>query len=165
VSHLQLDSCSGVLQFVAVCRSVSHSCLNLRCSVLQCVAIRCRVLLQCVAVCCSVLQHAVAVCCTRTNEGSRPSLLLQCVGVCYSMLQRAIELYSSVLPCAVAVYCHVMPCSVAVCYSVLQRVVACCGSELHSHERGIETLTARTSFCEEIHDVGKSLLSCYRERR
>ena len=55
-------------------REAVHACTwnDVRCSVLQCVAVCCSVL-QCVAVCCSVLQ-CVAVCCS----------VLQCVAVCCS---------------------------------------------------------------------------------
>jgi len=102
---------NSVLQYVAVCCSVSSSdtndgigtpmCVMNRvkcCSVLQCVAVCCSVL-QCVAVCCSVLQ-CVAVCCSASVMNR-----VKCVVVCCIMLQ-----------CA------------AVCCSVLQCVAVCCSA-------------------------------------
>ena len=68
---------------------------DLRCGVLQCVAVWCSVV-QCGAVWCSVVQY-VAVCCS----------VLQCVAVCGSVVQ------------CVSVCCSVFQC-VAVCCSVLQ---------------------------------------------
>jgi len=54
-------------------------CVEVCCSVLQCVAVCCTGVLHCVALCCSVLQWCVAVCC---------SGVLQCVAVvCCSVLQ------------------------------------------------------------------------------
>jgi len=63
-----------VLQYVAVCCSVSAVCRN----VLQCVAACKDIVLQCVAVFYSLLQSVAM----RHN-------VLQCVAVCYSVLQLA----------------------------------------------------------------------------
>jgi len=113
------------------------------CSVLQCVAVCCRVDdvvssavlgagspggMQCAVVCCSVLQCAV-VCCS----------VLQGVVVCCSVLQGVAVCYreDDVASCAVlrdgsprskqcvAVCCDTLSC-VAVCCSVLQYVSVCC---------------------------------------
>ena len=52
---------------------------DLRCSVLQCVAVCCSEL-QCVAVCCSVLQ-CVAVCCSVLQCLAKCCRVLQCIAV------------------------------------------------------------------------------------
>jgi len=60
-------ACIGVavLQYVAVCRSMSQY-VGVCCSVSQCVAM-CRILLQCVPACCIVLQR-VLVCCRKARQ-------------------------------------------------------------------------------------------------
>jgi len=85
------------------------------CSVLQCVAVCCKLLQFVVAECYSVLlcdavrmlflhDLSIAVCCS----------VLQCVAMCCNVLQ------------CVAVCCSVLQCVVAVCCSVLQCVAVCC---------------------------------------
>ena len=76
-----------------------------RCSVVQCVAMWCRVFPRC--------------CC---QSNLPPSMVLQCAAVCCSVLQ-CVAVCCSVLQC-VAVYCSVSQC-VAVCRSVLQCVAVC----------------------------------------
>ena len=137
----------SVLRYVAVCHLSAFSrrtlpfasitwiiCCSVCCSVLQCVAVRSRVLLKsafprrtllsllptwrsavCVAVCCSVLQ---------------------CVAVCYSSAfsRRALSCFSPdqcVSVCAAAC-CSVLQC-VAVCCSVLLCVAVCCSADKRTH--------------------------------
>ena len=108
----------SVMQCVAVCCRV---CVAVRCivlqrlascySMLQCVAVR----LQCVAVCCSVVQFVAVWCsasCTMQHTAPR------CNTVCCIVLQRG------------AVRCIVMQC-VAVRSSVLQRIAVCCSVLQH----------------------------------
>jgi len=93
--------CCSVLQCVAV-RCNVLLCVAMCCCALQCVAVRCNVLqrvavrcsaVQCVAMCCSALQ-CVAVRCSVLQDAMRHSML-QCVGVC--------GVYGSVLECVAGV--------------------------------------------------------------
>jgi len=102
-----LPSCSGMLQYDAVC-----------CSVLQCVVVCCRVL-QGVAVCCSVLQ-CVAVCCSVCGGGLSTldhlpscSCMLQCVAVCCSVLQCVAVSMREISP-------HYRPFAVLLRYAVVE---------------------------------------------
>jgi len=104
--------CCSVLQWFAVCRSVSQ-CVGsvflcgavryrmlqsstLWCSVLQCVAGRGSAL-QGVVVCCNVLQ-SVVVCGSALQGVSVCCSMLWCVAMCFSMLQ-CVAICCSVLQC------------------------------------------------------------------
>ena len=142
--------CCSVLQCVAVCVPEIQNAQTLQCvlqifvifrnqnkyTVLQCVAVCCRVLpcvavcfcvLPCVAVCCSVLQ-CVAVCCSvlqcvadvgdTHNSKRRP-----CLAVCCIVLQCVAVCERETLMQCVAVY-NIACCRVL--YGVLQCVAVCC---------------------------------------
>jgi len=147
------------IQYVYVLQCVAEGCFVLQedeshriylmcmgCSVLQCVAVCCSVLLcvagrrvtshihicVCVAVCCSLLQ-CVAECCfvLQEDESRRIYLyvyVLQCVAVCCSVLQCVAEccfvLQEDELH-RIYLYVYVLQCFAVLC-SVLQCVAVCC---------------------------------------
>jgi len=110
------------------------------CSVLQCVAVSCR-LWQTVAVCCSGLMTSsvskrnpyhtrmpdarcsFVVCCSVLQCLVVRSSVLQCVAACCSVLQRVIDLASLKVVILTVLECMGY---VAVSCGVLQRVAACC---------------------------------------
>jgi len=99
-----------------------------RCSVMQCGAVRRRVL-QWVAVCCSALQCA-AVCCRVLQCVAVYCSALQCVAVCCSAMQ------------CVAVRCSALQCGAVRC-STLQ-CVAACWHTCNKSTRGIKASRATT---------------------
>jgi len=117
-------------------------CVEVCCSVLQCVA----VLLQCVAVCCSVLQ-CVAVCYSVLQYCCS---VLQCVAVCASL--------ESLVCCSIVSVC----CSiVAVCCSI---VAVRCESVKHSKDtlqkRALSMQFSSVQFLRALSSVQMTLFEC-----